>query len=216
MKFVAYTGLRRSEVTGLDVRHVVLAPPKPGKPNSEWSGYARVEVNLKSRHSRRTVPLPGWLAAEMATYLEAHPRKAEPDAPLWPTRKRGGYTHGRRTAAKAAHGALTYDARMDANAFYKNVFVPATKSAGLKGVRFHDLRHTYASLLAAQGVRPEVVAKLMGHANATVTLSIYTHLWPEHLDDAVASLAAPPAHRTPEPDSQPDNVVSLAARRRTA
>jgi hypothetical protein len=53
----------------------------------------------------------------------------------------------------------------------------------------------------------------MGHANANITLQIYTHLWPEHLDDAVATLAAPPAPAEPGPASHSDNVIPLRPRR---
>lgn len=53
----------------------------------------------KSRKSRRSVPLPGWLAERMHAYLrDVHPRTDEPTAPLWPSRKNGDYrVKGERT-----------------------------------------------------------------------------------------------------------------------
>lgn len=49
------------------------------------------------------------------------------------------------------------------------------KAAGVKRIRFHDLRHTAASLMLNHGVPPLVVSKVLGHANASITLTIYAH-----------------------------------------
>jgi integrase len=48
---------------------------------------------------------------------------------------------------------------------------------GRPRLRFHDLRHTYASLLVAQGVDIAYVSRQLGHANITTTLNTYTHLF---------------------------------------
>jgi integrase len=54
------------------------------------------------------------------------------------------------------------------------------KAAGLpKGTRFHDLRHTYASLLIEAGESVTVVSNRLGHASAVETLNTYSHLWPD-------------------------------------
>lgn len=52
------------------------------------------------------------------------------------------------------------------------------KWAGLPEIRFHDLRHTHASLLFAAGVHPKIVQERLGHATISVTLDIYSHLIP--------------------------------------
>jgi integrase len=192
VRFAAYTGLRRGELAGLDLRHITITPPTGlGK---TWGGSVRVETNLKTPNARRTVPLPSWLAEETHTYISRHPNRDDPTAPLWPASERR---------------KLNWERRINPNTFYGNAFKTAVKRAGLpEALRLHDLRHTYASLLAADGVRIEVVAKLMGHKDPTITRKIYTHLWPEHLDDAVATLAAPP-----EPAVEASNVIPM---RRTA
>lgn len=56
------------------------------------------------------------------------------------------------------------------------------KAAGTPSVRFHDLRHHYASALIAAGCSVKVVQKALGHASATETLETYAHLWPEDED----------------------------------
>jgi integrase len=55
-------------------------------------------------------------------------------------------------------------------------FYPALKAAGLPKVRFHDLRHTYASLLIEQGENVLYIADQMGHSKPTTTLNVYGHL----------------------------------------
>ncbi|HEY9158308.1 site-specific integrase [Candidatus Binatus sp.] len=64
------------------------------------------------------------------------------------------------------------------------------KRAGLEGLRFHDLRHTFASRLVMNGVDLFRVQTLMGHKSPMMTLR-YAHLSPEHLRAAVATLDAP-------------------------
>ncbi len=59
----------------------------------------------------------------------------------------------------------------------------ALRTAGLpSGVTFHQLRHTYASLLIDGGESVTMVAGRMGHKNATETLHTYSHLWPSSDD----------------------------------
>jgi integrase len=58
-------------------------------------------------------------------------------------------------------------------------FKRALRKAGLRDIRFHDLRHTYASLLLAQGEPVTYVANQLGHANPGITLKIYSHWIPK-------------------------------------
>jgi hypothetical protein len=62
------------------------------------------------------------------------------------------------------------------------IFKPAVVRAGLPHrLRFHDLRHTCASLLIAHGASVKAVQAQLGHASATVTLDRYGHLFPDEL-----------------------------------
>lgn len=56
-------------------------------------------------------------------------------------------------------------------------------------IRPHDLRHTCATLLLAQGVNPKVVSAMLGHSSVAITLDIYSHVLPHMLDDAAAAIA---------------------------
>ena len=49
---------------------------------------------------------------------------------------------------------------------------------GLKGIRFHDARHTHASLLLKQNVHPKIVQERLGHASVQITLDLYSHVAP--------------------------------------
>ena len=57
-------------------------------------------------------------------------------------------------------------------------FAPLLQRAGLPQRRFHDLRHTCATLLLARNVHPKYVQELLGHATVAITLANYSHLIP--------------------------------------
>jgi integrase len=89
--------------------------------------------------------------------------------------------------------------------FYGLHFKPAVRAVfpeHLHGLRFHDLRHTYASLLVEQGAHPKEMAELMGHSSVQITLDRYSHVMPrltsalaERMD--AAYLAAEPVVSLP-------------------
>ena len=58
----------------------------------------------------------------------------------------------------------------------KRRFLPALNRAGIDKIRFHDLRHTYASLLIAKDVNIKYIQKQMGHASFEITMNTYAHL----------------------------------------
>jgi integrase len=63
-------------------------------------------------------------------------------------------------------------------------------SADLPAVRFHDLRHTAATLLLAQGVDPRTIMETLGHSQISLTLNTYSHVLPALQADAAAKLDA--------------------------
>ena len=58
-------------------------------------------------------------------------------------------------------------------------FCPALTRAGLRRIRFHDLRHTYCALLISQGENPKYIQTQMGHASFKTTMDVYGHLMPD-------------------------------------
>ena len=66
---------------------------------------------------------------------------------------------------------------------------------GMKYFRFHDLRHTFASLMIHAGADLLTVSKLLGHTN-TRTTEIYAHLYPNHAAQAIGLLRLKSTHKT--------------------
>ncbi|GCE28149.1 site-specific integrase [Dictyobacter alpinus] len=62
------------------------------------------------------------------------------------------------------------------------------ESAGLPDIRFHDLRHSTATLLFSFGVHPKVVQELLGHSQISMTLDVYSHMLPSLQADATSRL----------------------------
>jgi integrase len=73
---------------------------------------------------------------------------------------------------------------------YNHSFVKALKLAGLSGVRFHDLRHTCATLLLLRGVNVKAVSVRLGHASIKTTLDNYSHVLPEMDEQAASTMDA--------------------------
>ena len=59
-----------------------------------------------------------------------------------------------------------------------HTFAKVLRKAGLPHIRFHDLRHTHATLLLKGGVHPKIVSERLGHANIGITLDTYSHVLP--------------------------------------
>ncbi len=62
------------------------------------------------------------------------------------------------------------------------------KKADLPNVRFHDLRHSAATLLLSEGVHPKVVQELLGHSTISMTMDVYSHVLPSMQQDAIRKL----------------------------
>ena len=143
----------------------------------------------KSKTSKRTVPLPDWLAARMAVYLATgHPHADNPTAVLWPRRLHGHHV---------VKPVLDWSAPLDLNGLQSKIIRPALEAVGLpasrpertaedgtpipatKGVRLHDLRHTAAVQWLTAGVHFIQVAKWLGHSSYVLTLTTYAHYIPE-------------------------------------
>jgi integrase len=199
VRLAAWSGLRAGELAGLRVNRVdVLRSRVTVAETVVDMGKDGLQAGTpKTQKSGRTVPIPPALARQVAAHIEA--------AGLGPD----DYVFG---VAGEPH---------DHDEFYRHVFVPAVLAARKgerdlseavrfpEGLRFHDLRHTYASLMHAQGRSMLEVSRWMGHSTYRLTADTYSHLWDGEdstLNDALdaAFLAA---------TTLPPNVASLDARR---
>ncbi|MGJ9414222.1 tyrosine-type recombinase/integrase [Aeromicrobium sp. CF4.19] len=115
----------------------------------------------KTKGSRRTIPVARSVMAEIEAHLMERVGP-EPDA-LLVTGPDGGPMHR--------------------GTFWRIAWKPALKTCGLQGLREHDLRHTYVSLLIASGANVKQVSQWAGHSSVTVTLDVYAHLMHDDGDD---------------------------------
>jgi integrase len=69
-----------------------------------------------------------------------------------------------------------------------HTFSRLASEVGLKRVRFHDLRHTFASLMLLRGAKPKVISEALGHASVAFTMDTYSHIISGMQEDAMALL----------------------------
>ncbi len=79
---------------------------------------------------------------------------------------------------------------IEATNLIRRSFHPLLERAGLPRIRFHDLRHTAATLMLGRSVHPKVVAEMLGHSQIAVTLDLYSHVTPTMQREATAALDA--------------------------
>jgi integrase len=175
--FAAHTGVRAAELQGLQVGDVTLSDipgtvgsiriartMKRARPDGapadatlEW-----IEGTPKSDASTdRVVPLAPWLADELRQYLTTvHPFASKyRHAPLFPGRR--------------SRFSFDWAKPVVADNLYDNYLQPACGALGLVSVRFHDLRHTFATMNLSAGEHYMQVSKWLGHSSFVLTLSTY-------------------------------------------
>ena len=74
--------------------------------------------------------------------------------------------------------------------WFSNEFERLVRRVGIKRIRLHDLRHTYATLALKAGMHPKVVSERLGHATVGVTLDLYSHVTPSIARDAADVVAS--------------------------
>jgi integrase len=67
-------------------------------------------------------------------------------------------------------------------------FHRVARRSGIEGVRFHDLRHTFASLMLLRGAKPKVISEALGHSSVAFTMDVYSHIIEGMQSDAMALL----------------------------
>jgi integrase len=160
------TGIRRGELLALKWGDV------------DWSGrrvWVRRSVGAdgrfqqpKTRGSVRAVALTPTLASALRLHRMASSFKGQDDL-IFPSE---------------------LGTPLDGRNMVRRYFEPALREAGLPRIRFHDLRHTFASLLIAQGEHPKLISEQLGHASVQITLDRYGHLMDQSYGDASGRLEA--------------------------
>ncbi len=162
------TGVRFGEMAGLRGRDLDVTRCRIWVARSLTSVGGRLVESLPKSGKRRDVPCPRWLVEELAAQSRG------PDEPLLATSRGKPWRESS----------------------WRRIWVPARERAGLPHTRVHDLRHTAASLAIGEGADAKVVQHMLGHASATMTMDLYSHLWDHGLDDVAARLG-----RLSRPDS---------------
>lgn len=187
----AYTGLRFSELRALRVDRfdALRRTIRVSASLVESRGQFYFE-KPKSEASRRTVRVPAFLVDALA----AHLAKYSDDSGLIFSAPTGG--------------------PIRRSNFRRRIWLPAVETSVGQPCTFHDLRHSHAAILIAQGEHPKVIQERLGHASIKTTLDTYGHLF-EGLDEAAtdrleATYAAADVHAMcTRGDSE---VITLAAK----
>jgi len=79
---------------------------------------------------------------------------------------------------------------LDGTSILRRSFYPLLNRGGLPRIRFHDLRHTAATLLLVQGVHPKIVQDLLGHSTINLTMDVYSHVLPNLQEEAATKMEA--------------------------
>jgi integrase len=171
VQLAALAGLRQGELFALRDRDLDLDAMTIQVEHGTYRGEL---VPVKTRASRRRVDLSSTAAHVLRRQLLA--RKPNDGGLVFPSPR----------------GELLND-----DNFRHRVFRPAVRRSALTGLRFHDLRHTYAALMVAAGAHPKYLQAQMGHSSIRVTLDLYGHLLPDANRGVLDSLDALTAPSTP-------------------
>lgn len=173
----ATTGMRRGEVLGLRWQDVDLNHGRVSVSQTlvVVSGYDVQYSEPKTAKGRRMVALDEQTTAALREQRERQLLEralwgdAYEDADLVFTRENGTPLHP----------------DLFSDAFWRHI-----EAAKLPRIRFHDLRHTHATLALSAGIHPKVVSERLGHASIVITLDTYSHAIPAMQETAAALIAS--------------------------
>lgn len=141
---------------------------------------SRAGVNFeepKTKASRRQIPLTSDVAAELRKYKKLQAWRANLLGDLWDT---GNYN----LVITGEWGSA-----FNTSNFTSRYFKPLLEKIGVsEKFKFHDLRHTHATLLLLKGVAVKVVSERLGHSTIAMTQDTYAHILPEMQEKAVEAL----------------------------
>jgi integrase len=161
------TGMRRGELLGLKWSDVDLenATVSIRRTLTRTDNGKRVALgDPKTKKSRRTIRLTPQAVEALRSHLERQLGEIEEAGDLYEDQGLV-FTTATGTAINPSN-------------LRQRSLAPLLKKAGLPHIRFHDLRHTCATLLFGKGVHPKFVQELLGHATIAITLDTYSHVMP--------------------------------------
>jgi integrase len=164
-------GPRQGELLGLKWEDIALDRSllQVRRTLSSTKGGEPIFSNPKTAKGRRSVKLTARAVEVLRRHRERQLEEREEVAGLWQNHD------------------LVFPTRVGTPMSRHNLvarsFKPILKRAGLPEIRFHDLRHTCATLMLAVGANPKVAQETLGHANVTITLDTYSHLLPTMQDE---------------------------------
>ena len=170
-----HTGLRQGELLGLKWEDVNLeARTLQVRRTLTTAKGGPMLSTPKTKGSRRSVRLTQSAVEALRSHLERQLGEIDRAGSLW---RENGLIFASETGEPLERRNVT-----------KYKFWPLLKRAGLPQVRFHDLRHTCATLLLTQNVNPKVVSEMLGHATIAITLDTYSHVLPNMQSEAAKAL----------------------------
>jgi integrase len=159
------TGMRQGELLALRWQDVDLENATISVRRTLTRDGGRVTIGEpKTKKSRRSIRLTPQAKEALEEHLKLQLRDVE--------------ILGDRYDDRGLLFATDTGAPVNPSNLRKRSFTPLLKKAGLSRIRFHDLRHTCATLLLAKGTHPKFVQELLGHATIAVTLDTYSHVIP--------------------------------------
>jgi integrase len=170
------TGMRQGELLALqwkdiDVTHGLLRVQRTIA-RVRRQGFQVSEP--KTPKSRRSIPLPSLALEALQRHRVQQNELRQATGPLW---QEQGWVF-----------CNTLGKPLEAGNIIRRSFRPLLAKAGLPQIRFHDLRHTCATLLLSLGVNPKVVQERLGHSQITLTLDTYSHVLPHLQEEASTRL----------------------------
>jgi integrase len=169
------TGLRRGELLDLRWDELDLAqdPLRVKRTLTRRKGHLLLG-EPKTKKSRRTVQLTDTAVETLRGHLTRQMEQIERLGDLY---KDQGFVFA------TEKGTLVNPTNLR-----KRSSEPLLEKAELPHIRFHDLRHTCATLLFWSTINPKIVSEMLGHANVAITLDTYAHVLPTMQDNATRAL----------------------------
>lgn len=188
LEFALHTGLRKGELLGLRREDLDLAGATASIRPQRTPSSGLTALPTKTKSSERRIVLPTPCQRSLEQHRDRQLQEREAVGTGW---EDSGYVFSRPDGGPIEGSALTRH------------FNTLLRQAGLRRIRFHDLRHSTATLLLEQGVELVVIKELLGHAHIGVTATVYTHVRLRLQRDAIDRLGHAlrnPAEITGKPD----------------